>query len=313
MDNNYLMHYRTPGSKNGERLYQYKDGSLTPLGREHYGVGPPRGSSTFQKLSKWTAKRKAERDERKAQAAAALEKHSSNKQVSRVANNMTEHTLSSMSDEQLTQAIARLKLEQQYKQYVAKPEKSTFAKELKAIGKDIVKEWVKESGKKYISNFLNASLGLDAQARTDEKLAALAFAEWKTNNYDPKYAPGSFNNSYSKSRREYYNTRNAAEVDRVATLEARARRRNAENAERDYAIARDKYNGLSGNASENEKNNARKAMEKAGAQLHNQRNKLSEAMDKLTPQQRAQVYSDGKGGKDSNQQNNQQQKKKPNN
>jgi hypothetical protein len=38
----YLMHYRTKGSKNGVRLYQNPDGSLTPLGREHYGVGENR-------------------------------------------------------------------------------------------------------------------------------------------------------------------------------------------------------------------------------------------------------------------------------
>lgn len=37
-----LMHYRTKNSKNGVRLYQYEDGSLTPAGRVHYGVGPPR-------------------------------------------------------------------------------------------------------------------------------------------------------------------------------------------------------------------------------------------------------------------------------
>lgn len=34
-----LLHFRTKGSKNGVRLYQYEDGSLTPLGRIHYGVG----------------------------------------------------------------------------------------------------------------------------------------------------------------------------------------------------------------------------------------------------------------------------------
>lgn len=38
----YISHFRTKGSKNGMRLYQYADGSLTPLGRKHYGVGPPR-------------------------------------------------------------------------------------------------------------------------------------------------------------------------------------------------------------------------------------------------------------------------------
>ena len=37
-----LWHFRTPGSKNGIRLYQYKDGSYTPLGRIHYGIGQAR-------------------------------------------------------------------------------------------------------------------------------------------------------------------------------------------------------------------------------------------------------------------------------
>lgn len=38
-----LEHYRTGGEKKGVRRFQYPDGSLTPLGRIHYGVGPPRG------------------------------------------------------------------------------------------------------------------------------------------------------------------------------------------------------------------------------------------------------------------------------
>lgn len=42
----FLMHWRTRGSKNGVRLYQYPDGSLTPLGREHYGIGPARKGYT---------------------------------------------------------------------------------------------------------------------------------------------------------------------------------------------------------------------------------------------------------------------------
>ena len=42
-----LYHYRVGGEKNGVRRYQYPDGSLTPLGRIHYGVGPPRGETTM--------------------------------------------------------------------------------------------------------------------------------------------------------------------------------------------------------------------------------------------------------------------------
>lgn len=40
-----LAHYRTKNSKNGVRLYQNLDGSLTPLGRIHYGVGLGRDRS----------------------------------------------------------------------------------------------------------------------------------------------------------------------------------------------------------------------------------------------------------------------------
>lgn len=38
----YLAHYGTKGMEWGKRLFQNKDGSLTPLGRIHYGVGEAR-------------------------------------------------------------------------------------------------------------------------------------------------------------------------------------------------------------------------------------------------------------------------------
>lgn len=37
-----LEHFRVGGEKKGVRRYQYPDGSLTPEGRRHYDVGPPR-------------------------------------------------------------------------------------------------------------------------------------------------------------------------------------------------------------------------------------------------------------------------------
>lgn len=50
----YLMHWRTRGSKNGIRRYQYEDGSLTPLGYIHYGVG--QGNKKTKKAEKAKAK-----------------------------------------------------------------------------------------------------------------------------------------------------------------------------------------------------------------------------------------------------------------
>lgn len=53
-DEVYLMHFRTPGSKNGVRLYQYPDGSLTPAGYIHYGIG--QGNRAKAKADKYQAK-----------------------------------------------------------------------------------------------------------------------------------------------------------------------------------------------------------------------------------------------------------------
>ena len=46
MDNE-LKHYRTPGSKNGVRLYQNKDGSLTLLGKKRYLKGEQIGHKQY--------------------------------------------------------------------------------------------------------------------------------------------------------------------------------------------------------------------------------------------------------------------------
>jgi len=42
----YLMHHGVKGQKWGNRQYQYEDGSLTPLGRVHYGYGEARSRVT---------------------------------------------------------------------------------------------------------------------------------------------------------------------------------------------------------------------------------------------------------------------------
>ena len=47
----YLIHHGVKGQHWGERKYQYEDGSLTPEGRKHYGIGE-KDLEEMKKLSK---------------------------------------------------------------------------------------------------------------------------------------------------------------------------------------------------------------------------------------------------------------------
>ena len=78
-DQRSLMHYRTKGSKNGERRYQNEDGSLTPLGYLHYaamyGWGKRMGKTPADRAEAKAkqAELKAEQAKIKAEKAAAKE------------------------------------------------------------------------------------------------------------------------------------------------------------------------------------------------------------------------------------------------
>lgn len=63
----YLEHSGVKDMKWGVRLYQYKDGSLTPLGRIHYNVGPPREKQKYAKAKRLTDKKDAAKAKAKAE------------------------------------------------------------------------------------------------------------------------------------------------------------------------------------------------------------------------------------------------------
>lgn len=49
-----ISHFGIPGMIHGRRRYQYEDGSLTPAGRERYGVGPARDSKASESTEQAT-------------------------------------------------------------------------------------------------------------------------------------------------------------------------------------------------------------------------------------------------------------------
>ena len=93
----YLMHFRTKGSKNGVRRFQNEDGTWTEAGLE-----------ARRKREGFGERRKARKEARKAAREERIAK--------RRANNVKY-----MSDEEIQKRIARLKLEQQYKDMKRSP------------------------------------------------------------------------------------------------------------------------------------------------------------------------------------------------
>lgn len=70
-----LIHHGTDGMKWGRRKYQYEDGSLTPLGRIHYGVGEARAKAKIKmREQKNAAKLERKRIKAEGKAAAELER-----------------------------------------------------------------------------------------------------------------------------------------------------------------------------------------------------------------------------------------------
>ena len=134
----FLMHWRTKGSKNGVRLYQYPDGSLTPLGREHYGIGPARkgytvigesssssGESSNAKSGRWFKQNiKSGKDKAPMSPAEKTAKESQRmvdetRGIAQAARrikmrNAQTEDLSEVSDAELRARINRLNMERQY-------------------------------------------------------------------------------------------------------------------------------------------------------------------------------------------------------
>lgn len=134
---NTLAHFRTKGSKNGVRRFQNEDGTWTPLGlrerKEREGWG--------DKEARRAAKKQA-KAERKAQKAARVEAYREQKRKSNV---------KTMTDEELSQKISRLKMEQEYKELNRSP--------------------LLKAGEKLVSGYMNYRIKRDEAENTRKKMA----------------------------------------------------------------------------------------------------------------------------------------------
>lgn len=98
-ESDFLSHHGVLGQKHGVRRYQYKDGSLTPEGRAHYGYGNSNGKTGLG----FIGKRKSENTK-------------SGKSTKISSSKPKEKSISEMTDAEIQAKINRLRLEQQLNQ-----------------------------------------------------------------------------------------------------------------------------------------------------------------------------------------------------
>lgn len=248
MDNNYLMHYRTPESKNGFRRWQYKDGSLTPEGRIHYGVGPPRvkkavtatvnaagsalskagtkASNLLGKVSEAAAKSyQSKKQVYTAKRAAKKDKKASEKEAN--SSTIDAAKLKTMTAAQINQETERMKAEKAYRDAFAAlhPEKKGAFKQATEAGKKALSKALASAAEKKVTEFIDNVF----KARTPDAIRqAKAYQEWKDKKFDPDYSPTSIKNRYSDA---YLKELNRSESVKAQTKDGTY---NAEKANPDY-------------------------------------------------------------------------------
>lgn len=156
MYGDYLYHYGVQGQKHGERRYQNEDGSLTPLGREHYGVGPARTGGSApkvvvktkaQKRVETAAARKTTKEQSDAEKAAKREAKAA-KTKEDVLRSGDYNTImkyrKQLTDSELKAALSRLQTEAELAKFA--PKKPEKAKKLTESGKAVTQQIFKELG-----------------------------------------------------------------------------------------------------------------------------------------------------------------------
>lgn len=178
MENNELKHWGIKGMRWGVRRYQNKDGTLTPRGRKRYNEELAKlkdeervlknRAATKAKLAK-LEKMKSDNEARKKALDGDEDTDIEKKLKSKSKESTKKKSMSEMTDAELKDAIARLKLEDEFNRYFPKdPPKDTKVRDtILDIAKNQLTPALLNMGKDAANKALNKALnkvGLDDDA-----------------------------------------------------------------------------------------------------------------------------------------------------
>lgn len=162
----FLCHHGTKGQKWGQRKYQNSDGSLTALGRLHYGVGNARkavgsvATKAGSAIKKKVAPSDADLQEKYQKALRKQQRHElkeATKEANRAARGKGKK-IKNMSDEEVRQNIQRLQNEEYLKNLQKERKTSTKVLRGAKTGAAVTGKIV-GTGAKFTSRIAGATLG----------------------------------------------------------------------------------------------------------------------------------------------------------
>ena len=174
---NELYHFQVKGAKHGIRRYQYEDGSLTPAGRKHYGIGEARDEGLVEKDKKYGEadenggytlskrdKRKIEKEEAKAAKEEAKVKYEQARQdyraqlkkAARDANSMDITEVQRLNNEFNQRNLLRVNASKELAATMSKKEKRIEA--VKKAAMETVTTVVANKAKKMLQDYTSKKL-----------------------------------------------------------------------------------------------------------------------------------------------------------
>lgn len=155
-----LYHSGTKGQKWGLRRYQNPDGSLTPLGRIHYGIGKARERHALEKRAKEIDKHPERMtDEERKEILEQSKRERLNKQAMKEVNDAYEvrrkgfkKDPSSLTKNEINEQIERMRLEKQYKDALKELESKSLKGKMKDLAEDMIKSSLKTAAQKIGEN-----------------------------------------------------------------------------------------------------------------------------------------------------------------
>lgn len=133
---NELIHHGIKDQKWGLRRFQNPDGSLTPAGRERYGVGKERGTAGSE-------------GQNKSGDGGSSQKSGANKTPDKSSRSVT-----AMSDDELRSRINRLNMEEQYSNLVAR-QKQRNTSVVKSLLGNAAKQFAEQSLSRLVSKVVS--------------------------------------------------------------------------------------------------------------------------------------------------------------